>query len=188
MILSIEAPAPSSAAVLLSGGFDSAVCAAWLKSRGCAVTAIQFHHSLRPKREVAAADATIVLLGLERRDVTVDHLGASAYLPRAVQVSAGLWAAWSLGVDCLVMADLANDRPGVGTTVHRLAVAAVAIEVGESIPELWLPFWNISKSALRGLAESLALRADLTWSCVADGDVPCRQCAGCAEREAAGIA
>ncbi|GAA14960.1 7-cyano-7-deazaguanine synthase [Gordonia alkanivorans] len=188
MILIPDAPHIRSVGLMLSGGLDSSVCAAWLTAQSIAVFAIQLHHPRRPRREVTAADTVIALLGLERRDICVPPPNASAHIPRTVQLSVGLTEARGLGVERLVLADLRSDLPRIGTSVHRLTAEADYIENGSRGPEMWLPFWDVPKLGVKSLADDLAFPVGLTWSCDLDREAQCGACGGCLSRRSAGIA
>lgn len=118
--------------VLLSGGLDSCVAAAWAASRGREVHAISFDYGQRHRVELAAADRVAHAVGAaSHRTVIVDlrAIGGSALTSDA------------LGVP--------KDR-----SAHRMGATSGATE--SSVPVTYVPARNTVFLALAlGLAETL---------------------------------
>lgn len=204
-----------SAVVLLSGGLDSCVLAAWLKSRGDDLRAIAFDYGQRHVVELGAArliarDLGISLTVVEMRSLAA-VLGGSSQTDPSVPVPHGHYAAASMratvvpnrnmimlavaaghaitvGADEVCYAAHAGDHP-VYADCRPEFVSAMSVPLGlcHDAPGVRLraPFVEIGKHRIVEIGASVGAPMHLTWSCYQGGAVHCGQCGTCVERREA---
>lgn len=201
----------AAAIVLLSGGIDSAVALAWSLREGHRVLPVTFDYHLRPRRELEAAGALVDHARRRGHDVAPLERVALPFLREVEDLSPrpphlrgapeGYVPARNL-VFYSVAASLAEAR-GASLVVggHNGGDPELFPDAG---PRFFAAFndllvdaaWSHARSPFRvatplagkpkgdvlRLARDLGVPLELTWSCYADGKLPCGKCGSCAER------
>jgi 7-cyano-7-deazaguanine synthase len=199
------------AAVLFSGGIDSAILLAQLLDAGRPVTPIYVRtgciwqeSELRAARRYLAAIArpklaNLVELEMPLADVYANHWSMTGrgvpdwqspneavFLPGRnplLLIKPILWCQ-SHGVDALAIATLAANPFDDATPSFFARFAKLIGEATGQPAQILRPFENLSKAAAMQLGRSLPL--ELTFSCLSPMDgVHCGRCNKCAERHAA---
>lgn len=196
--------------VLLSGGIDSTVLAAHLKSEGHGVSCLSANYGQRHVKEVEAAIAVAGVLGVFHE--LIDLRGVTAAMDRASSVllgpapmphghysdesmtatvvpgrnllfiAAAAAVAASRGADAVALAAHAGDHPVYADCrPDFLEAAASAVEYGTGV-KLMFPFAGLHKSDIVAVGSRVKAPLELSWSCYEGQEVHCGRCGTCVER------
>lgn len=196
------------AVCLLSGGPDSVVAAAFVRSAHVSLYGLFVDYAQRTAaRERRQAEATAEWLGVaELRVAKVDFLGqigGSAitdealrvtgaaphleYVPFRNTVFASLAVAWAevLGADRVIIGSIGG--PWItpdNSPAYFAALNAAVAEGSRSRPAITVsaPLGAMSKREVIAAGLTMQLPFQLTWSCQNDGDLPCGECNNCGDR------
>lgn len=178
------------AAVLISGGIDSAACAYLLRARGHVVRGIFFDYgqaSAVPERRAVETLAAQLCLPLDAHAIpgapgfsSGELVGRNAFLIfSAIFLARCHKGLLSIGIhagtpyyDC---------SPTFFNGVSRLVA-----EHTDGALKLVAPFLNWNKGQIFDYFRTTGLSLDATYSCEAGGDGPCGNCASCRDRRALG--
>lgn len=197
------------AVVLLSGGADSAIAAAWAQRQYKRKNfhALTVDYGQRHAREVQSAVAVAKLFGTPHRVASVridlagtlttgeaselsERIGANpAMVPgrNMILLSMAAGYAASIGADTLIIGACEEDSPGF-PDCHPAFIAhaqtALTAALGTSI-RVVAPLLRMTKAATIALARTLpggweALA--LSWTCYEGGEKPCGACTACLAR------
>jgi 7-cyano-7-deazaguanine synthase len=204
----------SRALVLLSGGKDSAIALWWAMANHDDVTALSLDHADRPRREVLAARRLAKAAGselIEGELPFVRSMGsarvaygagldtAGAYIPMRNLLffaAAGYFAEKS-GVERIVGGQLRSDgaaypdaTPQFFDALGKLLALTVSGGFTGDVHSLTvdLPLMTLSDAQAVQLGLRLGVPFEMSWSCLHDGDFPCRVCVSCRDRARALVA
>lgn len=183
----------SDSAIMLSGGFDSTVLAAWKKPEKA-----YFVDYGQPasKPELHAAHKVAKHLGIELEviNVTGFHLGSMADPtgnagPRVVAarnlllVSIGTNRAAADGLGTLMIGATSGDRAAYADCRAEFFDALSALSQSTCGVKVAAPLVKLSKVEVAALAMECRAPIGLSWSCYTPNGVePCGACNACAER------
>ena len=94
-------------------------------------------------------------------------------------------AALYIGVNSLDYSGYPDCRPEFIAAYQRLIAVATKATVQGAMIQIATPLQHLSKVEIARRALMLGVPLDLTWSCYADGPVPCGVCDSCRLREEA---
>jgi len=199
------------AVVLHSGGMDSSTLIYWAMQEGFEVFALSVFYGQRHRRELSSACEVAYKAGVNYKQINLSSLSyflaGSALTSTDVPVPEGLYDeesmkatvvpnrnmilfsiaggyADSIDATTIMGAQHAGDhavypdcRPDfMYATRYALSLAT------EGRVFLDAPFVHFDKSRIAGIARSLEVPLELTWSCYKGGDVHCGRCGTCTER------
>ncbi len=198
------------AVVLLSGGLDSAVLLAQLRSEGWETLALSCDYGQRHRRELVSAQALAAHYGLvhETADLrALAHLLGSSLTTAGVPVPHGHYTAENMKSTVVPNRNMILAAVAAGWAISQKASAvAYAAHSGDhtiypdcreefaqaldnalrlcdwSEVRLLRPFTGKSKAELVTLGTRLGVPFQLTWSCYEGGDRHCGECGTCVER------
>lgn len=194
--------------VLLSGGLDSCVLAAYFVDLGESVVALSFDYGQRHRRELDAAAAVAAALGLPHEVLTLppfsrltpsgpaapeghytDAIQRATVTPHRNLVFLAHAAAFAAarGHDTIAYACHGGDhaiypdcRPAFVHAARKL------LEVSDYLPvRVATPFLAHSKTAIVARGAALGAPLHLTWSCYQGEALHCGRCGTCVERREA---
>ena len=178
------------ALMLLSGGIDSAACAHLLKSQGHHVEGLFLDYGQGPvNREKAAAATLASYLGISLvcgavsgapRHGPGEIVGRNAFLV----FSAVVLKPWTAGIIALGIHGGTPYYDCSKAFVNRMATIVSEHTDGRLV--LVAPFIDWNKKQVYDYFLASKLPIDLTYSCEADLDKPCKMCASCRDRSALG--
>lgn len=180
------------AAVLLSGGVDSATVLALLHRYGQAKLALGFDYGQPHKIELEYASRLAYDAGVPFELVHIARIGKTddvVFAGRnAVLLSTAASIASSSGLDAIAIGSNLSDyqrfpdcRPGFIESMDSALSQAYGISVHA-------PVLRMAKSTVVRLARELGVNLDRTWSCYSPNTLsqPCGQCLACITRKEAG--
>ncbi|MCS7311904.1 MAG: 7-cyano-7-deazaguanine synthase [Acidobacteria bacterium] len=199
---------PEVAIVLFSGGLDSTVALWWVRYQDWKPVPLSVDYAGRPRgereaaREIAAVARVEILevalpfyrdLQAWRREGVLpgDLAGVNpVYLPAKNLLFYAIAAYYAevLGATRIVGGHYRHDGilfPDASTAYFARLGDLIADGLYSHRPRLELPFLELAKDAVVQLGLALGAPLGLTWSCYWDGPMPCGQCEGCQEKEAA---
>jgi 7-cyano-7-deazaguanine synthase len=203
------------AVVLVSGGMDSCVAAAWAAAR-CRIAMLHVNYGQRTEAKELACFKRLVAHFRAEKSLVVDaphlaRIGGSSLTDRAIPVppdekpgeipstyvpfrNANLLAiatSWAetIGAARIVIGAVEQDAPGYPDCRPAFYEAANRlIELGTR-PETHIvvetPLIALKKADVIRLGRQLGAPFELTWSCYQAESAPCRNCASCRRREEA---
>lgn len=198
--------------VLLSGGLDSTVLAAYTAAGAGPAETLAIAYGQRHHRELAAAQEVADHLGLPH--TTIDLTGLSTHLTSALtpatgggNIPHGHYTHTSMSATVvpnrnaillMVAAGIAAARghTTVATAVHAgdhpvypdcrpdfITAAAVAAETGTGgAVTITAPFVDRTKTDIARLGADTGAPMHLSWSCYEGGELHCGRCGTCVER------
>jgi 7-cyano-7-deazaguanine synthase len=194
--------------VLLSGGLDSAVALAAMRSS--VVEALTVDYGQRHAREITSAAKIARHYGIAHRVVALDPVlfggcaltlrsaelpGGPASSPDATYVPArntvllalAAARAESIGARRIVIGANADDAAGYPDCRREYIEAFRDVLAAGTLGHVWVaaPLLDKSKAQIVDLAKDLGVPTELTWSCYAGGEQPCGECGACVLREQA---
>lgn len=178
------------ATVLMSGGIDSTACAHLLAGQGLAVRGVFIDYGqAAAKCEERALQALSVRLGVSfstfRVSGTLPYSTGELTGRNAFLIFAALFLTRQLSG--LVAIGVHAGTPYYDCSSPFIeAMARLAAEHTNGGVALVAPFLNWSKQDVFQYFVSTGLPIDLTYSCEAGTEPPCRKCASCRDREALG--
>ena len=189
--------------VLFSGGVDSATLLYFMRSTGHKVTALSVDYGQRHRKEIEAAKAICVLVGIPHTIADISAIsqllscssltgngglsGTATIVPNRNMLFLSIAAAHavSTGDHAVAYAPHAGDakiypdcRPAFCMAMTQVLLLGCGIR-------LETPFLHLPKSEIVAIGRRLNVPFDLTWSCYAGGDAPCGLCGACIERQKA---
>lgn len=198
------------AVVLLSGGLDSAVLLAHLRSEGWETLALSCDYGQRHRRELFSARSLASHYGI--RHETADlralaHLLTSSLTTSEIAVPHGHYTAENMKSTVVPNRNMILAAVAAGWAISQKASAvAYAAHSGDhtiypdcreefaqaldqalrlcdwSEMRLLRPFTGTTKTDLVRLGSKLGVPFGLTWSCYEGGDKHCGRCGTCVER------
>lgn len=202
-----------STVVLMSGGMDSAVLAAFLKNSGESVRGLGIDYGQRHRKELEVAQSVAQMLNVpyERIDLSVLRTAlARGSQTTDTPVPEGHYAEESMKVTVVPNRNMILLSIAAGYAIthgcDRIALAAHAgdhaiypdcrSEFTEAVAKalflcdwspisLTAPFVNKTKAQIAILGRDLDVPLGLTWSCYKGGEKHCGKCGTCVERREA---
>lgn len=190
----------NSAVLLLSGGFDSSVMAAWMAKTAVDTYPLFVDYGQRPAQieENFARQAAETYC---QRNLAVVRVPVLSWLREATLEESPLWsntpfpqrnlmlltlgAMWAARVNSNAVAlGIISDPKGQypDTTSKFLSTARKMLQVSQPRLDILAPFLHLSKFQVSEKGYKLGVSPETTWSCTKNNDTPCFRCGGCDER------
>lgn len=197
--------------VLLSGGLDSTVAAAYMKNTGYKLTALTFDYG-QPKREMETAKKIAEKLNVEHIIIKLDFLKFPKNIPKTTQNDLknheiskknahSVWVPARNLVFCSIAASIAEKNS------IKIISAGFDLEEAKTFPdnsiefvdklnellkyaclkdvEICAPLLKMNKKEIVELGARIKAPMSLSWSCYKNEEKPCGVCESCQRRKRA---
>lgn len=197
--------------VLLSGGLDSVVAAAYIKKQGYELIALNFIYG-QPKNEIIAAERVAKFLNAKFFKINLDFLNYPSSIPqlnlndlknfeKTKESAKNVWIPARNLVFCSIAASFAEKFDA------QLIVTGFDLEEAKTFPDnsidfvenfnnvlkfsclknikIFAPLINLNKKEIVKLGLEINAPLNLSWSCYNDFEKPCGKCESCLRRKRA---
>lgn len=191
------------AVVLLSGGADSAICAAWAKERFGDIQCLVFDYSQSHKKEISSAEKIAEILDVEITEINIPLTSQSSltggagsrndlpstFLPCRNLIFLSLAASFAIENNCsnLVTGVCQTDYSGY-PDCRQVFIDSIESSIQLANTPLFddfkihTPLMNLSKAESVKFAKNIPLAWDClseSWTCYEGGETPCGTCPAC---------